>query len=86
MKPAARAEVTASEQGGLSVDVVVPGDEADLTFTVTVERDADGDWRVFIPWPELDDEDAVLSFLDHHGHDYEACGGIVHLCALTESE
>lgn len=40
------------DQGGIAVTVVVPTYEGGAAFHLTVERDNDGDWRVFVPWPE----------------------------------
>jgi len=35
---------------GVSVTLHVPGYQGPASFTLEAERDADGDWRVYIPW------------------------------------
>lgn len=63
----ASVEVTPGERGGLSVTVRVPTYSGGMDFTIDVERDEDGDWRVFVPWPDglrepyTLDNDAVVS-------------------------
>jgi hypothetical protein len=47
------ASVTARSNGeGLSVTLTVPSYDGDIEFEMHAERDADGDWRVFVPWFE----------------------------------
>lgn len=38
------------DAGGLRAVVVVPTYTGEQRFQITVERDEDGDWRVYIPW------------------------------------
>jgi len=54
--------------GALDVTLVVPTYEGDARFTLSVEPDADGDWRVFLP-----DTD-----------DYEVSGGVIYLGSPDE--
>lgn len=49
------------ESDTLEVTLTVPTYEGETEFTLFVEPDADGDWRVFLPWPKgLRDEERIL--------------------------
>lgn len=68
--------VIPQEQGGVTALVKVPTYSGDQTFSITVERDADGDWRVFIPWSrDFGDEPLMLD------NGTEVSNGIVYLGA-----
>lgn len=56
----ATAKVSPGENGGLTVEVDVPTYGGGARFTLTVERDPDGDFRVFVPWPDTEDSEPVL--------------------------
>lgn len=71
------ATVTPGEHGGLTVQLHVPTYQGGATFTLHAERDdADGDWRVFIPWTATEDTEPVL-LADGH----ECTNGILYLGA-----
>lgn len=72
------ATVTPDEHGGLIVALHVPTYSGGQSFTLAAERDADGDWRVFIPWPDDSPEIGMLG-------DLEVANGIVYLGAPDES-
>lgn len=71
------AMVTPGADGGLRVDVFIPTYAGGATLSIDVERSNDGDWQVFIPWPDGlgDDQYTINSQLA------DACGGIVYLGA-----
>ena len=86
-KPGDPCQVTATplENGGVYVEVFVPtyGHEA-TKVTLTVERSKDGDWVVFIPWPDDFeqngfDEPVTITLGGRDG--YEVCNGILYLGA-----
>lgn len=55
-------KVTPGTEGGLDIEVFVPTYDGGATFSITVERDNDGDWRVFLPWiADLNDQEVILS-------------------------
>lgn len=56
----ATAKVTPGENGGLTVEVDVPTYSGGARFRLLVERDKDGDFRVFVPWPDTDSSEPVL--------------------------
>lgn len=67
-------EVVPLEDGGLEVTMSVTTYEGVANFTLRAERDADGDWRVWIPWrSENTDEAFILA------NGCEAFNGIVYL-------
>lgn len=41
--------VTPADKGGMTVEINIPTYEGGAILQTTVERDADGDWRVFLP-------------------------------------
>lgn len=60
-------EVESLPNGGVAVCVNVPSYEDTVEFKITVDRDEDGDWRVFVPWfkdlhgnPAADHTDLIL--------------------------
>lgn len=64
--PHVEVEPSASDDG-LMVTLVVPSYEDEVRFTLHCERDADGDWRVYVPWfedlhgnPAADHTDLIL--------------------------
>jgi hypothetical protein len=68
--------------GGALAEVHVPTYSGVAVFSLIVERDVDGDWRVFIPWPEdgeIVDQQAQLD--DGRGGYYEVSNGILYLGA-----
>ena len=71
-----------SDDGGVKVDLTVPGAEKDMTFTMTVERDNDGDWRVYLPaWPEEEVFDDPVVAVPWDNGFIEVCNGIVYVAA-----
>lgn len=46
---------------GLSASLFVPTYGGGQTFTITAERDNDGDWRITIPWTEASDTDEPVT-------------------------
>lgn len=65
--------------GGVCAQVQVPTYSGDKTFTITVERDADGDWRVFIPWsPDFTTEPVTME------NGTECANGIVYMGSPDE--
>lgn len=70
------ARITPGDDGGITVAVEVPTFEGGAIFTISTERDADGDWRVFIPWSgESSDDEVILA----DGH--SCMNGILYLGA-----
>lgn len=68
--------ITPDDKGGMLVELHVPTYSGGVTLSLQAERDNDGDWRVFIPWPD-DMEDEVRSV----GGFGDAAGGILYLGA-----
>lgn len=62
--------------GGMTVSLVVPCSDRDARFVLSAERDNDGDWRVFIPWPNDEDDDRI-ALIDG----MEVSNGILYLAA-----
>lgn len=78
LEPATVDVSTSPEDGGVTVTVHVPCSEGVLDLVIDVERDREGDWRVFIPWPENGDVDEGIGYLPG---DYEVVNGILYLAA-----
>lgn len=57
------ATMTPDDNGGLTVALFVPTYGGGATFEMSVERDRDGDWTVFIPWP-ADIEEATIQGME----------------------
>lgn len=66
---AAQPRVTVDPRGiALDVTLVVPTYQGDCAFTMSVEPDSDGDWRLFLPDVEQ----------------YDVSGGIIYLGGQEE--
>lgn len=77
-------EVTVVPQpdGGVDIQLFVPTYSGGQTFTMSAERDGDGNWRIFLPlWPNEADlhEPAVVAHLGDETVD--VCGGIAYVGA-----
>jgi len=78
-----RVTTTPLEKGGIHVEVEIPTyDQERTTVSITVERDNDGDWQVFIPWPDGIAQEAQPMAIALDGVEgYEVCNGILYLGA-----
>lgn len=82
LKPTTTCEVhiVPDRKGGIAVRLRVPTYGGGAEFWMSAERDNDGDWRVFIPWPS-DAGDEVRPINTGGDTDAEVCGGILYLGA-----
>lgn len=55
------ATLTPDTGGGLLVELHVPTYSGGVTLSLQAERSSDGDWRVYIPWPDGMEEEDVRS-------------------------
>jgi hypothetical protein len=62
----ATAEIIPGEKGSLTVRLHVPTYSGGATFELEAARDNDGDWRVYVPWPDkaLSDEVVQIDGMD----------------------
>jgi hypothetical protein len=86
----AKAEIVAGAEGGLMVTVRVPTAEGELALVIDVERDPEGDWMVWVPWPErvrdgrLGDAERPPSMFGILPDGHEVVNGILYACAPEE--
>lgn len=80
LKPDSPCEVTVTplDNGGVDVKVFVPTFSGGGYLSITVERDAEGDWLAFIPWPDDLDENRSYHINEHW---CDAANGVAYIGA-----
>ena len=68
--------ITAGTDGGVGIELMIPTYSGGAILSLMTERDADGDWRIFIPWPDGMDEDRSFTI---EGGMADAANGIVYM-------